>query len=172
MRTDIKEWIHQCPHCVLINRWRRRGQKLVFSWPISSPFAILHVDLWMPVHHTDENGNMALMNSMCNMSQFVVVVPVLDESSATLASHFMQHVLVKVGLCHLVVLDNGTPIKGSFIAMCYALNINCNILSKRNHKELSVENFHRFLNKSVIILTEEHGTSNIFVPAGIAAGYA
>ena len=92
----------------------------MFSWPVSSPFVILHVDLWIPSHHTNENGNMALMNSMCNMTQFVVVIPVLDESFATLSSYFIQHVLMKFGLCHLVVLDDGTPIKGAYIAMCQA----------------------------------------------------
>ena len=172
MRTDIKEWIHQCPHCVLTYCWRRRGQELIFSWTVSSPFAILHVDLWIPGHHIDEYGNMALMNSMCDMSQFVVVVPVLDDSSATLASYFMQHVIMKLDLYHLVVLDTGTPFKGVFIAMCQALNINYDLLAKWSHKGLSVEYFRRFLNKSVPIAAEERGTTNIFVPDGIAAGYA
>ena len=129
--TDIKEWIHQCPQCTLIYRWRRRGQELKFSWSVSSPFGILRVDLWMTGHHTDENGNMALMNSMCGMSQFVVVFPVPDESSTILASYFMQHVLMKVGLCHLVVLDNLTPFKGDYIAICQALNLNYDILLNR-----------------------------------------
>ena len=62
----------------------------MFSWPVSSPFAILHVDLWMRGHHKDPNGYMALMNTMCDMSQFVVVVPVHDESFATLAENFMK----------------------------------------------------------------------------------
>ena len=53
MRADIKEWIQKCPHCALTYRWRRRGQKLIFSWPVSSSFAIFHVDLLMPGHHTD-----------------------------------------------------------------------------------------------------------------------
>ena len=57
--------------------------------------------------------------------------PVPDESSATLASYFMQHVLMKVGLCHLVVLDNLTPFKGDYIAICQALNLNYDILLNR-----------------------------------------
>ena len=126
----------------------------------------------MTGHHTDENGNMALMNSMFDMSQFVVVLPVPDESSVTLASYFMQYILMKFGLCHLVVIDDGTPFKEAFIAMCQALNLNYDILAKRNHKGLSVEKFHRFLNKSVTIAAEERGTTNIFVPASIVAGYA
>ena len=144
----------------------------MFSWPVCYPFAILHVDLWMPGHHTDEHGNMALINSMCDMHQFVVVVPVLDENSATLARYFMQYVLMKFGLCRLVVLDDGTPFKGALIGMCQALNLNYDILAKRKHKGLSVEHFRRFLNKSMTIAAEERGTTNIFVPAGIAVGYA
>ena len=89
---------------MLTYRWRRREQELMFSWPVSSPFAILHADLWIPGHHSDPNDNMALINTMRDMIQFVVVVPVPDESSATLASYFMQYVLIKLGLCHLVIL--------------------------------------------------------------------
>ena len=51
--------------------------------------------------------------------------------------------------------------------MCHALNLNYNIFAKRNHKGLSVENFHRFLNKSVTIAAEERVTTDIFVPVGI-----
>ena len=47
----------------------------------------------------------------------VVVAPMLDETFSTLASHFMQHVLMKFGLCHLVVLDDGTPFNGYFVAI-------------------------------------------------------
>ena len=35
-----------------------------------------------------------------------------------------------------------------------------------------VEHFQRFLNKSVTIAAEDRGATDMFVPAGIAAGYA
>ena len=31
MRTDIKDWVKQFPHCLLTYKWRRRGQEVVFS---------------------------------------------------------------------------------------------------------------------------------------------
>ena len=144
----------------------------MFSWPVSSPFAILHADLWMPDHFKDRNGNVALMNVMCDMTQFVVVVPVLNEVASTLSEHFMQHVLLKFGICYLFFLDDGSPFKGVFLAMCKALHINYEILAKRNHKGLLVEKFHRFLNKAITIAAEDRGTNDIFVAAGVAAGYA
>ena len=57
------------------------------------------------------------MNSMCDMYQFVVVVPVPDETSATLVDRFVQHVLMKFGMCYLIVLDDGTLFKGAFVAV-------------------------------------------------------
>ena len=79
---------------------------------------------------------------------------------------------MKFGLCHLVVLDDGSSFKGAFIAMYDALNLNYDVLAKRNHKGITVEHFHRFLKKNVTIATEDRGTNDIFVPVGIATGYA
>ena len=50
-----------------------------------SPFTTVYVGLWMPDHRIDKNGYMILINVMCDISQFVVVVSATDESSATLA---------------------------------------------------------------------------------------
>ena len=79
---------------------------------------------------------------------------------------------MKFGLCHLVVLDDGSPSKVAFIAMCDTLNLNYDVLAKRNHKGLTVEHFHRFLNNSITIAAEDRGTNDAFVPVDIAAGYA
>ena len=77
--------------CVLILMNGFKNDQTVHSYitgyiVVKTSFAIIHLDLWMPGHHTDNNGNMAFMNAMCDMSQFVVVVPIADESSAILAS--------------------------------------------------------------------------------------
>ena len=155
---------------MLTYRWWYRGQELMFSLSVSSPFAILRVDLWIPGHHFDPNGYMTLMNAMCDMSQFVVVVPLPDERSAMLASYFMQYVLMKFGIW--VVLDDGNPFKGAFIAMCDVLNLNHDVLAKCNHKGLTMEHFHRLLNNSVTIAAEYRGTNDIIIPTDIAGGYS
>ena len=144
----------------------------MFSWPVSSPFTILNVDLLMPGHFEDKSGNVALMNVICDMTQFVIIVPVPDEVASTLAEHFMYHVLIKFGICHLVILDDGSPFKGVFSTMCKALRINYDILDKRTHKGLLVKNFHRFLNKTVTIAVEDRGSNDVFVAADVAAEYA
>ena len=59
-------------------------------------------------------GKFALMNLMCDMTQFVIVVPVPNEIATTLAEYFMQHVLLKFDICHHIILDNGSLFKGVF----------------------------------------------------------
>ena len=53
---------------------------------------------------------------------------------------------------------------------CFKSESRCS--RKRYSQGLTVDNFHRILNKSVFIAAEDHGTNDIFVPAGIATGYA
>ena len=55
MRCDIHRWIKQCVYYHLTFRWRSKGQEIMFSWHISSPFTIIHVDLWMPGKYTNHD---------------------------------------------------------------------------------------------------------------------
>ena len=55
--------------------------------------------------------------------------------------------------------------------MCQTLNLNYDILAKRNHKWLVVGYFYQFFNKCVSITAENRNTKDIFVPTGIVAGY-
>ena len=84
----------------------------------------------------------------------------------------MQDVLLKFGLCLLVVIDDGAPFKAAFTAACESLKIPFDCAAKRNHKSLLVEKFHRFLNKAVTIAASDRDTLDCFVEAGISAGYA
>ena len=66
---------------MLTYKWRRRGQEVIFSWSVSSPFVILHVDFCLPGNFTDSSGNVSLMNVKCEMTQFVIVVPDPNEKN-------------------------------------------------------------------------------------------
>ena len=50
-------------------------------------FFILHIDLTIPGYLTDRNEHMALMNTMCDMSQCVVVAIIPNTISVAFAHH-------------------------------------------------------------------------------------
>ena len=110
------------------------------------------------------------MNVMCDMSQFIIVVPVTEEYSATLAETFSSGAY-EIWFLSLNVINDSTPFKGAYVGMYKALDLNYDVLAKRNHKVSFVGKFHRFLNKAVTIAMEDRQRNDIFVPSGIAAGY-
>ena len=136
---------------------------LVYSWPVTTPFAIISVDLWTPGNVTRPDGYVALLNTMCDMTQFVVTQGVRSKEASHCARVFMEGVLLKFGLCLLVICDQGNENFGLFKKMCEKLNIKFHPVAKRNHKAVGVERFHKFLNRAQTISSEERNTSSAFV---------
>ena len=99
---------------------------------------------------------------MCDIIQFIITVPLSDCTSVIISQYVMQDVLMKFGLCHLVIIDDIIPFKSNFTAMCDCLTINYKVIAKRNHKDVSVEHVHRFLNKVVNIASKDRDTVSIF----------
>ena len=84
----------------------------------------------------------------------------------------MQHVLIKIGICYIIVLDDDTPLKVASIAMSQVLNLHYVIFAKFNHKELTIDNSYRFSNESVTIAAEVRDSNDTFVPTGIVTVHA
>jgi hypothetical protein len=171
-RKDITSWVLQCPHCIAVNGTVSRNSELIFSWPLCCPFYILHVDLWAPGEIANYRGDTYLMNSMCDLTGFVMVTATNDITSANLARLFVQDVLLKVGFCGLVVVDDGSTFKSLFITVLKMLGITHHLAARGNHKAVAIERFHRFLNKAVGIAANDRGTNDVFVEAAHTAAYA
>ena len=103
-----------------------------------------------------------LMNSMCDLTQFIVLSPTLDIDTASLAQLFVSDVITNFGMCSVVVIDDGYTFKSVFVGMCTSLNINHWCLSRGNHRGSSVERYHRFLNKIQAINGNNRGTHDIY----------
>lgn len=172
MRANIQAWCKGCEQCIRSRARRKESTGLVHSWPITSPFAIISVDIWKPGDTTNIDGFKMLLNAMCDMTQFIVSTPIKTSESTFLARTFMEHVLLKFGLCVMVVCDAGSEFRGHFQAMCETLNLRFHLVAKRNHKAVGVERFHKFLNHAQKIGTEERGTSAAFVEIGMTTAYA
>ena len=164
MNNDIKFWVQWCNHCIAYAAWRTCKSEINFSWPITVPFWIIHVDIWSPGATVNENEDKGyLMNSICDMTQFVVPSITYSIASASLAQLFMSEVILSFGMCSVVVINDGSTFKGAFIAMCQALKINFWYLSYSNHKGNSVTHYHRFLNKTQAISNNNCGTNQVFI---------
>jgi hypothetical protein len=94
MRKQVDEMVAACPHCALANSRKQVKSELMFGWPLDSPFCTLHVDLWSAGDANGDGNQEHLLNSMCDMTQFVVSTPSPVILASALASLFMQEVLL------------------------------------------------------------------------------
>ena len=51
---------------------------------------------------------------MCGMTEFVMCVAITMTEASYLARMFMEHILLKFGLCIMVVCDDGNDFRGTF----------------------------------------------------------
>ena len=88
---------------------------MYFSWPVTTPFYIMHVNLWSPGKFIDDDGNtLQLMNCMCALTQFVISIIVDDARSDTLAKLFIEQVVLSFGMVAVVVVNADSKFLGLF----------------------------------------------------------
>ena len=132
---------------------------------------IISIDLWAPGEISEYTGRNHLLNAMCDMTQFVVFIATEFVTASHLARLFMEGVLLKFGLCSMIIVDDDSKFKSTFVEMAACLRLRLHVAAARSHKTVGVERFHRFLNHSTTIFAEERGTSECFVECGMMAAY-
>jgi hypothetical protein len=173
MRKFVEDLVGACLHCALDNSRKRNKSEIMFGWPLDSPFCTLHADLFFMGEVEGDRLQEHVMNTMCDMTQFVITTPFPDTATHVLAPIFMQEVLLKVGFCVMVVVDDGSTFKGLFVEMCKILKLRCHVVARNNHQALCVERFHVFLNKTLRIATNDRDSiKGIYIPASALAAFA
>ena len=133
----------------------------------------MHVDLYMPGNILDkECYTLQLMNCMCDLTQFIISIIVKEANSMNLGKLFMEQVVLSFGMVAVVVVDADSKFLHSFKEMCKRLNINLWPLSRGNHKGMSVERYHGFLNKTQIINGGDRGSHHTFIENSKTSQYA
>ena len=94
---------------------------------------------------------------MCDLTQCVVTVEFSDILSATLSVSLFEYVLLKFGLCELMIIDDGLNFKGILTDVCECLKILVNLLAKRNATDIFSECFYRMLDRTTTIINEDRG---------------
>ena len=120
---------------------------------------------------SDFKGRHHLMKSICDMTQFVVDIATEYITASHLAQLFMESVLLKFGLCAVLIVDADSKFKGNFVEMAECLNIKVHVAASCNHRTVGVEQFHQFINHTTTIYAEERGTPECFVECGMVSAY-
>ena len=109
---------------------------------------------------------------MCDMTQFVVSIPIKYTEASYLARLFVAGIFLKFGLCLMVIVGDGNTFRGEFEQMYEMLNMRFHIVAKRNYKAVGIEQYHKFLIFSQRIESERRQTPEAFVEIGMVTACA
>ena len=103
-----------------------------------------------------------VMNFLCDMTQFVISIIAENPIASLSAKLFSEQVVFTFGMVAVIVVDDDSKFKKEFQLMCDILKITFWSLAKGNHKSLSVERYHQFLNKTQTISNNDQNTPLAF----------
>lgn len=107
MFTFVKKLCSQCPGCALANRTHGSSRELVYSFPISAPMMVIHIDGYEAGRITSFEGESAYLVAACGMTTFAMMEPVKSKDAKGFASALMK-ILLRFGLCHTLVIDKAS----------------------------------------------------------------
>ena len=100
----------------------------------------------MPLRLVDSKGQiLQLINTMCDLTQFIVSIVIKEAPSENLAIFFTENNVLSFGMVAVVVVDS--KILSLFEEICKTLEIIFWPLSRGCHIGISVERYYRFQNK-------------------------
>lgn len=148
MSRDIAKFVNSCHECS-INKARANTKiPMCITDTPERPFETLSVDTIGPLAVT-ENQNKYAITVMCNLSKFLICIPIPNKEALTIAKHLVERVFLIFGLCSSILSDMGTEYCNQiFSETTRMLNIQ-RLTSTPYHPQTlgSVERSHRTLNE-------------------------
>lgn len=149
MKQDITKYIKACKQCQLAKTTQHTKTPMTITPTPPSAFDIVLVDTIGPFPKS-ENGNEYAVTLMCDLTKYLVTVPIPNKSSRTVAKAiFESHILTYCP--KTFITDMGIEYKNSIINdLCKYLKIE-NITSTAHHHQTlgTIERSHRTFNEYI-----------------------
>ena len=148
MRKTINQFVKNCIECKSNKHTIHTKEKFIETSTPSKAFNIVSIDTIVPMTKT-KDGNKYALTLQCDLTKYVIAVPIPDKQSQTLAKAFVEHFILTYGCPLLIKTDLGTEYKNElFKDVCSLLSINHNFSTAYHPQTIGgLERNHRCLNE-------------------------
>jgi len=161
---------------MLGNNTSHENQAILQTQASDEPFDIIFLDVWSPgdgvLSKDGKHKSVTMTDCLTGFTDFAFTNESNGFNAEDMAELVLQNFFVRRGMPRMVVVDADGLFAGVFRAMCQALLIPCEAVSRENHKANTCERFHRLLNKVQRINTSDTGTQFRWKQAVAFASYA
>ena len=155
MYSYIDKMIEKCAGCKLTNPGIRKSAELVYSFPVTEPMVVLHVDCYMAGAIKTYDNVSAYLVAACNMTGFACIEGINESNAASFAGAIMR-IMLRYGMAHTLILDKDSKFFGTFKETGQLLKIQTHTISRANHDAMLVERLNKYYNKALKIFVSEH----------------
>lgn len=107
MARDVANHVKNCHDCQTNKvKTHTKAPMCISDTPIKQ-FDKLSIDTVGPLQMT-ENGNKYILTVLCNLSKYLIVIPIANKEAKTVARVLVENVFLNYGLCHSILTDIGT----------------------------------------------------------------
>lgn len=152
MTKDVAKYTNNCEKCKLNKIQSHTREPMKITETPQSPFDIVIVDTVGPLPKT-ENGYEYAITIICDLSKYLIMVPVLDKSTNSIAKAIFENVILIYGPIKNIRTDRGTEFTAKiFKELCKILDIKHDISTAYHHETVgTIERNHRTLNEYIRI---------------------
>lgn len=150
MSKYIKEYVRKCQKCQKAKTTKHTKTPMTITETPEHAFDRVVVDTIGPLPKS-ENGNEYAVTLICDLTKYLVAIPIANKSAKTVAKAIFESFILKYGPMKTFITDMGTEYKNSIITdLCKYLKIK-NITSTAHHHQTVgvVERSHRTLNEYI-----------------------
>lgn len=157
MRKDVAQFISNCHPCKVNKPKISNIEPLCIAPTPQRPFEKVVIDTLGPLVRS-QNGNTYALTAICDLTKYVIIVPIHNKETATVARAIMNNIVLVYGPMKSLLSDKGTEfINSTLTELCNLLNIKKSNstayhqetvgFSERNHRTLN-EYLRAYLNGS------------------------
>lgn len=122
MKKRIDDYVKACDPCKLNKHYPKVKTKFLQTTSPTKAFDVLSIDTIGPFTYTTK-GNRYAVTLQCDLSKFLILIPVPDKSAATIAKAITEHCILLFGPVSSIKTDQGTEYKSVFDEVCKLLSI-------------------------------------------------
>lgn len=147
---DIRNYVKKCELCQKNKSMPKTREPMIMTNTPTSAFDVLIIDTIGPFIKSN-SGNEYALTMICDLTKYLVVVPIPDKSSKTVAKAIFEHFILVYGPVGKILSDMGTEYKNQTMEeLCKLLKIDNKTSTAYHHQTLgTVERSHRTFNEYV-----------------------
>lgn len=159
LRKDVANFVQKCALCQINKPKRANIEPLCLTATPQQPFDRVVIDTLGPLV-TSERENTYALTAVCDLTKYVVTVPIPNKQATTIAKALMNEIVLIYGPMKSILSDKGTEFLNSTVnELCSMLKIEKIHSTAYHHQTVgSIERNHRSLNEYLrAYINDAHG---------------